>query len=77
MDWFGFFSCMQLFIIIGVCFAIIYRNKLIEFEQRIRNRKHRHHVRQLETVGFSVVPAPAMTANEIVRIMNDWSVEND
>ena len=73
MEYFGFFSTMQFFVLIGVCMAIAYRERLIEFEQRvieaIRRRRHRRQARELESIGMSV--APAMTADEVIRIMKE------
>lgn len=76
MDGFGFFSCIQFFIMLGVCFAIIYRERLIALEDRIRERRSRRRfdrsAKRLESVGMSVVPAPAMTAKEVVRLMEEY-----
>lgn len=83
MDGFGFFSCIQFFIMLGVCFAIIYRDRLIALEQRviafvqrviaaIRRRRHNRQARELEDIGMSVVPAPAMSAEEVVRLIEEY-----
>jgi hypothetical protein len=75
MEYFGFFSTVQFFVIVGVCLAIVYRERLIKFEQRvmsaISSRRHSRQARELESIGMSVVPAPAMTKEEVIRIMKE------
>ena len=76
MDGFGIFSCLQFFIVLGVCFAIVYRKKLISLEERISawidRKKTERSAERLESVGMSVVPAPAMSAEEVVRLMGEY-----
>ena len=76
MDGFGIFSCLQFFIMLGVCLGIVYRKKLIALEERISawfdRKKTERSAKQLASVGMSVVPAPAMTAKEVVRLMEEY-----
>ena len=76
MEGFEIFSCLQFYIMLGVCFAIIYRDRLIALEDRIRERRSRRRfdrsAKQLASVGMSIVPAPAMSAEEVVRLMEEY-----
>lgn len=76
MDRFGFFSCMQFFIILGVCLVIVYWDKIVALLDRIAAWVARRRVNKtaakLEAVGLSVVPAPAMSAEEVIRVMKEY-----
>lgn len=64
----------ELIILVLVCVGIAIEPKLIRFERRaarwIRQKITNLRARKLEDVGLSVTPAPAMTAEEIVKVCN-------
>jgi hypothetical protein len=68
------FFVAELIILVLVCLGIALEPKLIRFERRaarwIRQKITNLRARKLEDVGLSVVPAPAMTAEEIVKVCN-------
>lgn len=68
------FFVAELIILVLICVGIAIEPKLIRFERRIagwfRQKITDLRARKLEDVGLSVVPAPAMTAEEIVKVCN-------
>lgn len=75
MENFAIFSALQFVVIVAVMVMIANRDSIKAFENRIadaiRRRRHNRCEDYLAAEGMAVVPAPAMTKDEVIRILKE------